>query len=55
MSDPWTNSNQRRDNPTMGDRKKQATREMNARIDAASAPKPKKLVERPYKPDFSPR
>lgn len=54
MADPWTEANRRRDNPTPETRQKQAAKELEARRDAVSAPKPKKAPEKPYKPELPP-
>lgn len=47
-TDPWTQATRRRENPSVEDRQKQAAKELEARKDAANAPKPKTPVERPF-------
>lgn len=50
MSDPFSEANRNRENPSVNQRKQDAKTELAKRIDAASRPKPKPPAERAYVP-----
>lgn len=49
--DPWSERNRRLENPSISERRAEAKKELQQRIDAASRPKPKPASERPYIPE----